>query len=224
MQCDALRLQVEELEIELKKTRKRSYALERMLLSSANGFYDTREQYEELNVNNGVNDLRDLTTANHTREHLSPDHTRTNHMTDDSSCDHMGMDDSSYYIPGRTNQTTDNYRNNTRRTNHTRDNNLRDPTNESRETIERTTSTTHYQICNENHMNSLDQKNKPWTLDGNNNSVSCRTYLGEYETDLPREHSIKEASFKSPHRVHVFYPEARNMNLKMNPSRRRCSV
>ncbi|CAB3993309.1 cyclic nucleotide-gated cation channel alpha-3-like, partial [Paramuricea clavata] len=48
-QCNALRLQVEEVEIELKKSRKRSYALERMLLSRSNGFYDTTKEYEELN-------------------------------------------------------------------------------------------------------------------------------------------------------------------------------
>jgi hypothetical protein len=278
------------MEIELKKSRKRSYALERMLLSRSNGFYDATKEFEELSMDNGVNNdnLPDLAITNHMRKHLSPDHTETNHMrddsydsakrsdescdqgtanhiTDESSHDHEGTtshmtddnsiitndttDESAHGFTARTNHTTENYQDKTTRTNHIRDTDPRDPTkatnlmlDNSREAIERTneaTSRTRDQgiIPDENDVkNSLDQKSLTLILDRNNNSAtqvveSCentsRTCLREYQTDLPREHFIKEApSFaKSPHRRSYPQKDTRYISVyQMNLSHRRSSV
>jgi hypothetical protein len=221
-------LHVEELETELKGTRERSHALEMQLLSRRN---------EELSID----DLQDLATTNHEREHLSG----TNHIGDDTSRKRTGkssnvtddsgdglrqtLHDSSNHVSSTDNQRAEHYQNENKTTNHIRDTNSRHRfigtsviQGESRGTTERTNECTRKkrdQISNENHINSLVAKNSSSTSEKNNNRVNSITCSGKYEINA-------EASFiESPDEVlHTDKETACISDCQMNFVPRRSSV
>ena len=212
-------MQVEELETELKKTRKRSYALETKLLSRTNGFYDATK----------CDDLQDLATTNHKKEHLSRDITKTNYMAHGTSHHHTEKTNNTADDSGdsfeETNHMINNNQNKTKSTNHTRDNS-RDPTKganiisrESPEPLERTNEAKRKLLYDQLRKKNHIKKDASLTSGRNNNKVACTMCLREYETDLG-------ASFvESTHEV--FYPEKETRfvsDCQMNLARRRSSV
>ncbi|XP_028409063.1 cyclic nucleotide-gated cation channel alpha-3-like [Dendronephthya gigantea] len=84
-QCDALSLQVKEQEMELKRSRKRSYNLERMLLCRKNGFYNSTGRFEEQATSSGEKllDLSDHPTTNHKGDEPCGSIEGTNHVRDE---------------------------------------------------------------------------------------------------------------------------------------------
>ena len=210
------------MENELKRARKRSFALEEMSLNRRlNGIYDRRKYFEMGNEYN--EDSRDVTTRTNEMTDYALDHIGWTSEITDKSCDRPNTssitDESHEHMrtnrkrkkavhsyAGRTNHAKEGSLDVTRTTNHIRENESEDSiklsernmTDDPRDTAERASEVMNkIQDLNKNYLNiSLEQKKGSLSFHSETGieAYENRKCLGEHERNVPRDKLVNEAS------------------------------
>ena len=241
---------MEELEVELKKARKRSYALERLFVSRPNGICDATQQSNAFRINddNSCEHKRDNQVAD------EPPMKRTNHVihnsrdcqrneTIDKSRKHSDVKhvsreglranykgDKSLYGTACANESEERFRRTEQINNKSQNSNKRMLTSLMVDNSCSTTETT----SEKDMFSSYDTASRQF--DTNNNVTSIETYrntdqrneqsLKKYEKGFQRRHYFEKASLtKFPGRVFYAQDENRNASIcHMNCFQRRSSI
>lgn len=225
----------------MKRSRKQSYDLERMLLCRTNGFYHSTERFEEEAISDGENllDPIDHPTTNHKKDESCNSMEGTNHVRDElrgemgrpnhltyNSYDHKGLTNEFSFLT-RTNRRTDESRNDTR-ANHT----TADDSCHIEKTYKRSRQVSS-DVREQRKIYMTDSSNREECVDTTITNTTAQTYenistssprTNETDVDL-KEVSYQGGSHKDPNRVFRRQKDTKhNPVFQVNLPQRRSSI